>query len=127
MVGVTDGAMGMVVPLAALTDKAAIKRKIEAIGLGDPGSYAPDLNAADQALSKTKAAIKHVILFGDGDTRDRNYQPVITAMHGRGITRSTVAIEATSPDVALRQARAGWGHGTAMQRQDSTGVHTVCL
>src|SRR5438874_13541268 len=62
MVGVTDGAMGMVVPLAPLTDKAAIK---------------------------------HVILFGDGDTMDRNYQPAITAMHGRGITLSTVAIAAT--------------------------------
>src|SRR5260370_14371078 len=77
MVGVTNGGMGVVVPLAPLTDKAAVKHKIDALGLGDPMSYAPDLNAADQALTKTTAAIKHVILSGDGDTFDRTYQPVI--------------------------------------------------
>ncbi|TME85686.1 MAG: VWA domain-containing protein [Chloroflexi bacterium] len=127
MVGVTDGAMGMVVPLAPLTDKAAIKRKIEAIGLGDPGSYAPDLNAADQSLSKAKAAIKHVILFGDGDTMDRNYQPAITAMHGRGITLSTVAIAATAQDVSMMQAMAGWGHGRAYQSNSLQDVPQIFL
>ncbi|TME88462.1 MAG: VWA domain-containing protein [Chloroflexi bacterium] len=127
MVGVTDGAMGMVVPLAPLTDKAAIKRKIEAIGLGDPGSYAPDLNAADQALSKAKAAIKHVILFGDGDTMDRNYQAAITAMHGRGITLSTVAIAATAQDVSMMQAMAGWGHGRAYQSNSLQDVPQIFL
>src|SRR5438309_10825237 len=51
LVGVTNGTMGaVVVPLAPLTDKAAVKKKIEAMALGDPPSYTPDLNAADQAL-----------------------------------------------------------------------------
>ena len=126
MVGVTDGA-GIVVPLAPLTDKAAVKRKIEALGLGDPGSYATDLSAADQALSKTKAAIKHVILFGDGDTMDRNYQQAITAMHGRGITLSTVAIAASGPDVAMMQAMAGWGHGRAYQSNSLQDVPQIFL
>src|SRR2546428_11987874 len=66
MAGLTDGAMGMAVPLAALTDKAAIKRKIEAIAPGAPGSYAPDLNAADQALRTTDTPTHHVNLSGDG-------------------------------------------------------------
>src|SRR2546429_2323654 len=127
MVGVTDGAMGMVVPLAPLTDKAAVKHKIDAILLGDPGSYAPDLNAADQALSKAKAAIKHVILFGDGDTMDRNYQPAITAMHGRGITLSTVAIAATASDAATMQAMAGWGHGRFYQSNSLADVPQIFL
>jgi uncharacterized membrane protein len=127
MVGITDGNMGMVVPLAPLTDKAAVKHKIEAMLLGDPGSYAPDLSAADSALSKAKAAIKHVILFGDGDTMDRNYQPAITAMHGRGITLSTVAIAATSSDVAMMQAMAGWGHGRAYQSNSLQDVPQIFL
>ena len=127
MVGVTNGGSGIVVPLAPLTDKAAIKHKIDALFLGDPGSYAPDLNAADQALSKTKAAIKHVILFGDGDTMDRNYQPAITAMHGRGITLSTVAIAATAQDVSMMQAMAGWGHGRAYQSNSLQDVPQIFL
>jgi len=127
MVGVTDGGAGIVVPLAPLTDKAAVKKKIEAMLLGDPGSYASDLNAADQALTKASAAIKHVILFGDGDTMDRNYQPAITAMHGRGITLSTVAIAATSSDASLMQAMAGWGHGRFYQSHSLQDVPQIFL
>ncbi len=127
MVGVTNGGMGVVVPLAPLTDKAAVKHKIDALGLGDPMSYAPDLNAADQALTKTTAAIKHVILFGDGDTFDRTYQPVITAMHGRGITLSTVAIAASATDASLMQAMAGWGHGRFYQSNSLQDVPQIFL
>jgi uncharacterized membrane protein len=127
MVGVTDGGAGIVVPLATLTDKAAVKRKIEAMGLGDPMSYAPDLSAADQALSKTTAAIKHVILFGDGDTFDRNYQPGITAMHGHGITLSTVAIAASASDASLMQSMAGWGHGRFYQSHSLQDVPQIFL
>jgi uncharacterized membrane protein len=126
-VGVTDGGMGMVIPLAPLTDKAAVKRKIEALNLGDPMSYAPDLGAADQALTKTKAAIKHVILFGDGDTFDRTYQSAITAMHGRGITVSTVAIAANATDASLMQSMAGWGHGRFYQSNSLQDVPQIFL
>jgi hypothetical protein len=90
-------------------------------------SYAPDLTAADQALTKTKAAIKHVILFGDGDTFDRNYQPAITAMHGRGITLSTVAIAANGTDASLMQAMAGWGHGRFYQSNSLQDVPQIFL
>jgi uncharacterized membrane protein len=126
-VGVTDGGMGMVIPLAPLTDKAAVKRKIEALNLGDPMSYAPDLGAADQALTKTKAAIKHVILFGDGDTFDRNYQSAITAMYGRGITVSTVAIAANATDASGMQSMAGWGHGRFYQSNSLQDVPQIFL
>ncbi|HEX9095358.1 MAG TPA: VWA domain-containing protein [Candidatus Dormibacteraeota bacterium] len=127
LVGVTSGNMGaVVVPLAPLTDKAAIKKKIEAMSLGDPPSYTPDLNAADQALSHATAAIKHVILFGDGDALD-NYQPVITAMHGHGITVSTVAIASNASDAATMQAMAGWGHGRFYQSNSLSDVPQIFL
>src|SRR6202048_1030914 len=125
-VGVTDGG-GLVIPLAPLTDKAAVKRKIEALNLGDPMSYAPDLGAADQALTKTKAAIKHVILFGDGDTFDRNYQSAITAMYSRGITVSTVAIAANATDASSMQSMAGWGHGRFYQSNSLQDVPQIFL
>jgi len=126
-VGVTNGTMGnIVVPLGPLTDKAAVKRKIESMGLGDPMSYTPDLNAADQALTQTTAAIKHVILFGDGDASDA-YQPVISAMHGHGITVSTVAIAASASDASMMQAMAGWGHGRFYQSNSLADVPQIFL
>src|SRR5437588_1307683 len=128
MVGVTNGNMGsIVVPLGPLTDKAAIKKKIEAMGLGDPPSYSPDLSAANDQLTKTTASIKHVILFGDGDAPDRDYQSQITAMHGRGITVSTVAIAANSFDAATMQAMAGWGHGRFYQSNSLADVPQIFL
>jgi uncharacterized membrane protein len=127
MVGVTNGAMGnVVVPLAPLSNKAAVKRQIESMGLGDPFSYAPDLQAAEQALAKTSAAIKHVILFGDGDTQ-KDTESVITAMHAKGITVSTVAIAANASDASVMQEMAGWGHGRFYQSNSLQDVPQIFL
>ena len=127
MVGVTNGSMGtVVVPLAPLTDKAAVKRKIENMGLGDPPSYTPDLNAADQALTHITASLKHIILLGDGDAVD-NYQPVITAIHAHGITVSTVAIASIMSDAGLMQEMAGWGHGRFYQSNSVADVPQIFL
>jgi uncharacterized membrane protein len=127
MVGVTNGSMGtVVVPLAPLTDKAAVKRKIEGMGLGDPFSYAPDLQAAEQALLKTNAAIKHVIFFGDGDSQ-RDTESVITAMHAKGITVSTVAIAANASDAAFLQQMASLGHGRFYQSNSLQDVPQIFL
>ncbi|TME21469.1 MAG: VWA domain-containing protein, partial [Chloroflexi bacterium] len=126
-IAVSNGTMGsFVVPLGPLTDKAAVKRKIEAMNLGDPPTYTPDLNAADQALSHTTAAIKHVIFLGDGDAYD-NYQPVVTAMHAHGITVTTVAIGATGADAALLQQMAGWGHGRFYQSNSLADIPQIFI
>jgi uncharacterized membrane protein len=110
-VAVSNGNMGtFTVPLGPLTDKAAVKRQIEAMNLGDPPTYTPDFQAADQALSRATAAVKHIIFLGDGDAYD-NYEPLITAIHKHGITVSTVAIGATPADAASVQQMAAWGHG----------------
>lgn len=111
LVAVSSGNMGgFTVPLRPLTDKAAVKRQIEAMNLGDPPTYTPDLRAADQALARATAAVKHIIFLGDGDAYD-NYEPVITAIHKHGVTVSTVAIGATPADAATVQQMAAWGHG----------------
>jgi uncharacterized membrane protein len=111
LVAVSNGAMGtFAVPLGSLKDKTAVKRQIEAMQLGDPPSYAPDLQAADRVLTQANAGVKHIIFLGDGDAYD-NYQPLITTIHQHGITVSTVAVGATPADAAGLQQIAGWGHG----------------
>ncbi|MDQ6710425.1 MAG: VWA domain-containing protein [Candidatus Dormibacteraeota bacterium] len=126
-VGVTNGAMGnVVVPLGPLSDKTKVKSQIDAMGLGDPPTYVPDLNAADQALSKISASIKHVILLADGDAPD-NYEAVIARLHSHGITVSTVAIGANPADAAGLQAIAGWGHGRFYQSNSISDVPQIFL
>src|SRR2546422_759424 len=126
-IAISNGAMGpFVVSLSPLTDKVAVKRQIEAMSLGDPPSYAPDLTAADQALSHTTAAIKHVIFLGDGDAQD-NYQPIVTAMHAHGITVTTVAIGANGPDAAMLQQMAGWGHGRFYQSNSLSDIPQIFI
>ena len=121
-VGVTNGTMGtIVVPLGPLTDKAKVKRQIEAMMLGDPPSYEPDLKAADQQLAGTKAALKHIIMLGDGDAR-ADYQAVVEGIYAHGVTVSTVAVGSDPGGAALMQAIAGWGHGRFYQ---STGIQDV--
>jgi hypothetical protein len=114
------------VPLGPLTDKAKVKAQIDAMVLGDPPTYTPDLNVADQALSRVTASIKHVIVLADGDAPD-DYQPVINRLHSHGITVSTVAIGATGADAAGLQAMAGWGHGRFYQSNSIDDVPQIFL
>ena len=128
-VGVTNGATGnVVVPLGPLIDKAKVKRQINSMNLSDPGSYEPDLNAADVALSKSGAALKHIILLGDGDARfGTDYQSVITAIHRHNITVSAVAINADGPGASLMKDIAGWGHGRFYQSSSLQDVPQIFL
>jgi len=126
-VGVTNGTMGnVVVPLGPLTDKAKVKAQIDVMNLGDPPTYTPDLNAADQALSRTSASIKHIIMLADGDAPD-DYQTVITRLHSHGITVSTVAVGANPADASGLQAMAGWGHGRFYQSNSISDVPQIFL
>jgi uncharacterized membrane protein len=126
-VGVTNGTGTIVVPLAALTDKAKVKSQIEAMGLGDPQSYEPDLNAADQQLVKSTASIKHIIMLGDGDPPFAARQSVVEAIHGHGITVSTVAVGSDPGGAAVMQAIAGWGHGRFYQSSSIQDVPQIFL
>jgi uncharacterized membrane protein len=127
MVGVTNGYGGnVVVPLAPLLDKAKVKAKIDAMQLGDPPSYSPDLNTASGLLEKVPAAVKHIILLGDGDASD-SYEPVVTGIHAHGITVSAVAIGALGNDAATMQAIAEWGHGRFYQTNFVKDVPQIFL
>jgi hypothetical protein len=96
LVGVTNAFNGNVaVPLTALTDKAKVKAQIDAMLLGDPPSYVPDLNAADAQLAKTSAALKHIIMLGDGDATYGDYQTAVQAIHGHGVTGASTGAPAS--------------------------------
>jgi uncharacterized membrane protein len=127
-VGVTNGTGGtVVVPLGPLTDKAAVKKKIDSMMLGDPQSYQPDLAAADDQLGKSTASLKHIIMLGDGDPFLRTPQSEIEAIHAKGITISTVAVGADPGGGAVMQAIALWGHGRFYQSNSIQDVPQIFL
>jgi uncharacterized membrane protein len=127
-VGVTNGTQGtVVVPLGPLTDKAAVKKKIDSMMLGDPFSYQPDLVAAAEQLGKSAASLKHIIMLGDGDPFSRTPQSVIEGMHAQGITISTVAVGADPGGGAVMQAIATWGHGRFYQSNSIQDIPQIFL
>ena len=127
-VGVTNGTGGnVVVPLTQLTDKAKMKATIDQMSLGDPPSYVDDLNAAMQQLDKSRAALKHIILLGDGDAVFGNYQAIVTNIHNHGITVSTVAAGSFGTDPALMRDIARWGGGRFYQSNSVNDVPQIFL
>ena len=127
-VGVTNGTGGtIVVPLSQLTDKAAIKRKIDSMPLGDPQSYQGDLVAADTELRKSAASLKHIIMLGDGDPFFLTPQSVVEGIHAHGITISTVAVGANGNGSSVMQAIATWGHGRFYQSRSIQDVPQIFL
>ena len=126
-VGVTNGVGSIVVPLAPLADKVAVKKKIDAMQLGDPQSYQPDLMAADQDLVKSPASLKHIIMLGDGDPFSGTPQALVETIHAHGITVSTVAVGADVNGAAVMQAIATWGHGRFYQSNSIQDVPQILL
>ena len=128
MVGVTNGTTGTpLIPLSPLTDKAKIKTAINSMVLGDPPSYLPDLNSASKELKTAKSSIKHIILLGDGDATQGDYESAITAIHQQGITVSTVAAGTFGTDPALMQSIANWGGGRFYQSSNVSDVPQIFL
>jgi hypothetical protein len=127
-VGVTNGEGGnVVVPLTQLTDKAKIKATIAAMSLGDPPGYGADLNAAAQQLAQSRAGLKHIILLGDGDATFDNYSTIVSAIHAKGITVSTVAAGSFGTDPAVMQQIAAYGHGRFYQSTSVSDVPQIFL
>jgi uncharacterized membrane protein len=122
-VGVTNGTGGtVVVPLTRLTDKATVKATINQMTMGDPPSYVEDMDVAMQQLDKTQAAVKHIILLGDGDAQFGNYQAEVAKIRSHGITVSTVAAGSFGTDAGMMRQIATWGGGRFYQ---SNGVQDV--
>src|ERR671936_216414 len=96
----------------------------------DPMSYKPALTAAYNALQRTNARIKHIILLGDGDAED-SYSALVTRIHKAGITISTVATGGGSygfgADYGTMQNIARWGGGRYYQADNVNSIPQIFL
>ena len=80
------------VELTTADERQAIKDSVKKIEAGGGTTIKPALFEAYDKISKSDAAVKHVILLTDGMGETTNYQDVINAFSNSGVTLSTVAV-----------------------------------
>jgi uncharacterized membrane protein/Mg-chelatase subunit ChlD len=132
LVAVTDGRQGFLVDMTPASNKKAIDAKLEAAALGDPPSYLPFLQSATDALLKTDAPVKHVVVLGDGDADSTPAQQVQSYVEGalaKGVTTSTIAVDSHSMPqyMSFMQDIARWGGGRFYQSNNPSQVPDLFL
>lgn len=119
-----DTAPHVVIPMTKLSDKAAINKTVRSQQSSGGGIIAlPSMHEAYDILAKARAAIKHVILFGDAsDTEDMPWEePVAFAKlkSGEGYTITTVGMGLpTDQDAKLLEDIAAAGGGRFFITED---------
>jgi hypothetical protein len=114
-----------------VTDKKAIDAQLEKATLGD-GPYLGYLRAAGDALVRTDAPLKHIVILGDGDEihGDANtYQDLVQGYRSKGITTSAVGINTHSDAgfMSNMQDIARWGGGRFYEADSTQQVPQLFL
>lgn len=104
-----DGQERWLFPLQPVGDKKDLGRQIAGMNQGDLGSFQGVMTMAHQALQKSHASLKHIIVFSDGDPAPPSDQLLGDIVRDR-ITVSTVLIAGhAGPDTMIRMADLGKG------------------
>ena len=91
-----DGTERWLFPLQKVADKKKLAAQIAGMNQGDLGSFEGVLKQAHEALQKSSANLKHIIVFSDGDPAAPT-PALMQAIVGERITVSTVLISGHSP------------------------------
>jgi hypothetical protein len=96
LVGVTNGATGVIVPLQRVGNGKRIEADIMGIpSFGDPPSYVPYIEDAASALAAHPDYTRYIFVLGDGDADDPLPGPSFMA----GIVRQGITVSAVGADV----------------------------
>src|SRR5436309_837141 len=113
-----DGTEHWVFPLAKVGDKKSMRRSIAGMNQGDMPGFQGPLENAYNALKKSNASLKHIIVFSDGDPGPPTPQ-LMQAIVGDRITVSTVLIAGhAGPETMESIAQQGQGQFYAVQSPD---------
>jgi uncharacterized membrane protein len=135
LVAVTDGRQdnpGFLVDMTPASNKKAIDAKLEAGQLGDPPSYLPFMQRAYDALQKTDAPLKHIVILGDGDadsTPSQQIQTFLETAVGKQVTTSAIAVDVHGQPqyMSFMQDVARWGGGRFYQSNNPSQVPDLFL
>ncbi|HZR16743.1 MAG TPA: VWA domain-containing protein [Verrucomicrobiae bacterium] len=104
-----DGDEHWLFPLQKVRSKTELARQIAGMNQGDLGSFQQIMGMAHEALKKSTANLKHIIVFSDGDPGAPS-QALMQAIVGDRITVSTVLISGhAGPDTMMWMADQGRG------------------
>lgn len=104
-----DGSERWLFELQKVGDKRKLQSEIAGMNQGDLGSFQNILSLSHQALKKSTANLKHIIVFSDGDPGRPTQELMDTIVNDR-ITVSTVLIAGHfGPDHMIFMADAGRG------------------
>ncbi|HXT42429.1 MAG TPA: VWA domain-containing protein [Candidatus Angelobacter sp.] len=113
-----DGTEHWLFPLAKVGDKKAMRRSIAGMNQGDLGSFQNIMGMAHEALKKSNASLKHIIVFSDGDPAAPTPQLMQSIVSDR-ITVSTVLIAGhAGPETMDMMAQQGHGRFYPVQSAD---------
>src|SRR5205809_4413003 len=113
-----DGYERWVFPLAKVGDKKPMRRSIAGMNQGDMPSFQNIMSMAHQALTKSTASLKHIIVFSDGDPAAPTPQ-LMQSIVGDRITVSTVLIAGhAGPNTMISIAEQGHGRFYPVQSPD---------
>ncbi len=119
-----DSDAHVVAPMTRLTSTNAVSGQIAAVASGGGTNLQPAFQLAREALLRTKARVKHMIILTDGQTAGAGYEQLASQCRGEGMTISTVAIGEGS-HVALLQAIASSGGGQSYSTLDASGITRI--
>src|SRR6185436_10979570 len=104
-----DGTEHWLFPLTPVGDKKALGQKVAGMNQGDLGSFQLIMSQAKEALQKSTANLKHIIVFSDGDAAPPSQQLMEDIVKQR-ITVSTVLISGHfGPETMAMMASVGRG------------------
>jgi len=119
-----DSEAHVVAPMTRLTSTNAVSGQIAAVASGGGTNLQPAFQLAREALLRTKAKVKHMIILTDGQTAGTGYEQLASQCRGEGMTISTVSIGEGS-HVALLQAIASSGGGQGYTTLDASGIMRI--
>lgn len=104
-----DGSERWVFPLAKVGDQKEMARQIAGMNQGDLVSFQGVLEMAHEGLKKSRASLKHIIIFSDGDPQAPKRELMDAIVKDR-ITVSTILIAGhVGPETMIFMADTGRG------------------
>lgn len=104
--------------------RGAILEAVGRIQAGGGTNMYPALMAAQGALLKVEARVKHVIVLSDGQTDPGDFRALATGMAVQKITVSTVAV-GKDADLEIMRNVAAWGSGRAYFARDLYSIPNI--
>ena len=132
LVAVTDGRQGFLVDMTPASEKKSIFAKMSNANLGDPASYLPFVQKATDALLKTDAPLRHIVILGDGDAEESqpaDMQNFLQGALGKGITTSAIGVDVCGQpqNMSYMQDIARWGGGRFYESNSASQVPDLFL